>query len=126
MPTPFKTITTLPHQSFTKKLFVMETIAFKMQLLPGFEEEYKKRHEKIWPELTSLLKAAGIRDYYIFLDSSTNALFAFLKTDNTAALDELPQHSIMQKWWKYMADIMETNADASPVVQPLDKMFFMA
>jgi L-rhamnose mutarotase len=104
----------------------MQTIAFKMQLLPGFKEEYKKRHEEIWPELKSLLKAAGIQDYYIFFDGSTNALFAFLKTDNAAAMDELPQHPVMQKWWKYMKDIMETNADDSPVVQPLDKMFFMA
>ena len=103
----------------------METIAFKMQLLPGFEEEYKKRHDDIWPELKALLKDAGIHDYYIFRDSSTNALFAVLKTENLKALDELPQQAIMQKWWKYMADIMDTNLDASPVMMPLNKVFFM-
>lgn len=103
----------------------MQTIAFKMQLLPGFEEEYKKRHDDIWPELKALLKAAGIHDYYIFHDSSTNALFAVFNTDNLKALDELPQQAVMQKWWKHMADIMDTNPDASPVVVPLDNVFFM-
>jgi L-rhamnose mutarotase len=106
-------------------MLVMETIAFKMQLLPGFEEEYKKRHDDIWPELKVLLKGADIHDYFIFHDRSTNALFAVLKTDNLDAMDKLPQHAIMQKWWKYMADIMDTNPDASPVVVPLDKVFFM-
>ncbi len=103
----------------------METIAFKMQLLPGLEDEYKKRHDDIWPELKSLLKAAGIHDYFIFHDHSTNALFAVFKTDNLAAMDALPEQALMQKWWNYMADIMDTNPDASPVVTPLDKVFFM-
>ncbi|HVF96868.1 MAG TPA: L-rhamnose mutarotase, partial [Flavisolibacter sp.] len=43
-------------------------VAFKMKLFPGFEAEYKKRHDEIWPELTALLKEAGISDYSIFLD----------------------------------------------------------
>ena len=33
---------------------------------PGYEEEYKKRHDEIWPEMISELKAAGIRNYSIF------------------------------------------------------------
>ena len=43
-------------------------IAFKMQLFKGYEEEYKKRHDEIWPELQQLLKETGISDYSIFLD----------------------------------------------------------
>lgn len=103
----------------------METIAFKMKLRAGFAGEYKKRHEAIWPELSALLKNAGIRDYHIFHDTATGILFAFLKTDNLPALDELPQDTIMQRWWAYMADIMDTNPDASPVAVPLEKVFFM-
>jgi L-rhamnose mutarotase len=43
-----------------------EQIAFKMQLFPGFEAEYRKRHDEIWPELVALLKEAGISEYSIF------------------------------------------------------------
>ncbi len=40
--------------------------AFKMFLKPGFEAEYQKRHNEIWPELKKLLKDAGVYDYSIF------------------------------------------------------------
>ena len=40
----------------------MEKIAFKMRLNPGQKEEYKRRHDEIWPELIALLKEAGISD----------------------------------------------------------------
>jgi L-rhamnose mutarotase len=38
----------------------MSRVAFKMKLGSGFEEEYRKRHDEIWPELSALLKASGI------------------------------------------------------------------
>lgn len=103
----------------------MTRVAFKMKLLPGFEQEYKKRHDEIWPELLVLLKRAGISDYSIFLDEDTNDLFGFLKTVNPAALDNLPANVLMQKWWTYMADIMETNTDDSPVSIPLKEVFYL-
>ena len=103
----------------------MERIAFKMQLYKGFEEEYKKRHDEIWPELAELLKQAGIREYSIFLDPSTNSLFGVLKADDPKNLDNLPQQEVMQRWWKYMGDIMEANPDNSPVSTPLKEVFYL-
>lgn len=99
--------------------------AFTMQLKPGFEKEYKKRHDDIWPELSAALTSAGISDYSIFLDEETGRLFAVqqLREDHTSA--RLPEFEIMQKWWAYMADIMETNPDHSPVVKPLKMVFHM-
>jgi L-rhamnose mutarotase len=104
----------------------MQKIAFKMQLHRGQADEYKKRHEEIWADLTYLLKSVGINDYSIFLDEETYALFATLKIENPALIDTLPQHEVMQKWWKYMGDIMESNADNSPVVKPLHEVFYLA
>ena len=103
----------------------METIAFTMQLYPGFKEEYKKRHDAIWPELRRLLQEAGIHDYSIFQDPSNNTLFGILKTDALAAFDELAKKETMQKWWKYMADIMETNPDGSPLAIRLLPVFYL-
>ncbi|MDG1242984.1 MAG: L-rhamnose mutarotase [Opitutae bacterium] len=99
--------------------------AFKMKLKPGFEAEYKKRHDKIWPELSQVLTDAGVADYSIFLDDATLTLFASCKLteDNTSA--DLPNHPLVQKWWAYMADLMETNPDNSPVVLPLSEVFHM-
>ena len=41
----------------------MKKLAFKMKLLPGFEEEYKKRHDEIRPELKRLHKESGVSEY---------------------------------------------------------------
>jgi L-rhamnose mutarotase len=103
----------------------MTRIAFKMQLFKGFEEEYKKRHDEIWPELKMLLKETGISDYSIFLDESTNSLFGVLKAGDPKLLNNLPAHPVMQRWWKYMGDIMESNPDNSPVQTPLKEVFYL-
>jgi L-rhamnose mutarotase len=103
----------------------MSRVAFRMQLHKGYEEEYKKRHEILWPELEQLLKKTGISEYSIFLDETTNSLFGFLKIDNPVNLDSLPAHPVMQKWWAYMKDIMESNADNSPVSIPLKEVFYL-
>lgn len=100
-------------------------IAFKMQLNNGAEAEYKKRHDQLWPELEQLLKTTGISEYSIFLDETTNSLFGFLKARDIASLDNLQLHPVMQKWWAYMKDIMESNPDNSPVSIPLQEVFYL-
>ena len=99
--------------------------AFKMKLKPGFEAEYKKRHDEIWPELASLLSETGIQDYSIFLDEETLILFAVQKISADFDLDLLPNHPIVKKWWAYMGDIMETNADNSPKAVGLKEVFHL-
>ena len=103
----------------------MKRVAFKMQLHKGSEEEYKKRHDKLWPELKKLLKETGICEYSIFLDETTNSLFGVLKIDDELSLDKLPDQPIMKKWWAYMKDIMESNLDNSPVSIPLKEVFYL-
>lgn len=99
--------------------------AFVMQLKKGYEREYKKRHDEIWPELSHALREAGISDYSIFLDEKTGALFAVQKLADDNRADSLPQLPIMKKWWDYMADIMDVNPDNSPVCIPLGEVFHL-
>jgi L-rhamnose mutarotase len=96
--------------------------AFKMKLKSGFAEEYQRRHDNIWPELAALLKKKGIADYSIYLDEDTNSLFA-VQQQSGASSQDLGTEEIVQRWWKYMADIMETNPDKSPVSIPLREVF---
>jgi L-rhamnose mutarotase len=104
----------------------MEKYAFRMRLNPGMAEEYKARHDAIWPELVELLKDAGISDYSIHLDEETNLLFGVLWRTDDHSMADLPSHPVMQKWWAYMADIMETRADNEPVAVPLATVFHMS
>src|SRR5665811_467105 len=98
---------------------------FKMKMLPGFKEEYRKRHSEIWPELVKLLKNEGIGNYSIFLDEETNNLFAYQEQSGESSSQDLGNTEVVKKWWKYMSDVMETNPDNSPVTIPLEQVFFM-
>jgi L-rhamnose mutarotase len=102
-----------------------EKYAFRMRLKPGMRAEYQRRHDDIWPELVSLLREAGIRDYSIHFDEETNALFAVLWRSADHRMDELPAHPVMRHWWAHMADIMEVKPDNEPVAVPLPMLFHM-
>jgi L-rhamnose mutarotase len=99
--------------------------AFRMKLKPGAVAEYRRRHDALWPELASALRDAGIYDYSIFLDEETLHLFAVLKLRPDSKRDELPQQPVMQRWWSYMADLMETEPSQRPREWPLVPMFHL-
>ena len=102
-------------------------LAFRMFLHPGQAAEYQRRHDAIWPELSSLLKATGIDDYSIFLDEPRGVLFAVLRQreDCEALVRALPDHPVMRRWWAHMADLMQTHPDGSPVSEPLPCVFHL-
>ncbi len=102
-----------------------EKIAFRMNLNPGQAAEYEKRHDEIFPELVRALKAAGVSDYAIWLDPETGHLFGTLTRTDDHTMDQLPSTEIVQRWWKFMADIMETHPDNVPVQVLLKRVFFL-
>lgn len=103
----------------------LETIAFRMNLNPGQEAEYSRRHDEIWPELAALLRDAGVSDYSIWLDEETHHLFAVLKRTADHTMDRLPLEPVVRRWWDFMADIMAVEVDNTPVQVPLRKMFHL-
>ncbi|HTF19724.1 MAG TPA: L-rhamnose mutarotase [Chryseolinea sp.] len=102
-----------------------QRLAFRMKLKPGKKEEYRKRHAEIWPELQQLLSDAGVHEYSIFLDENSNSLFAFQKLRSGGGSQALGENPIVQRWWKHMADIMDTNPDFSPISVALEEVFYM-
>ncbi len=103
----------------------MEKYAFRMRLNPGMAAEYEARHDAIWPELSALLREAGVSDYSIHLDEETNLLFGVLRRREDHTMADLPNHPVMQRWWAHMADIMDTKPDNEPVAVPLLTVFHM-
>jgi L-rhamnose mutarotase len=103
----------------------MKRAAFVMKLKAGFEEEYRKRHASLWPEMKKALRDAGISDYSIFLDPETLCLFAVQKRAEGSTADGLVGHPTVLKWWRHMKDIMETNPDSSPVSRTLIEVFHL-
>lgn len=102
-----------------------ERIAFRMNLNPGQAAEYEKRHDEIFPELSQALKDAGVSDYTIWLDPESHHLFGILTRTDNHTMAKLPDTAIMKRWWKHMADIMETHPDNVPVQVPLKQVFYL-
>ena len=98
---------------------------FKMKLFPGQEAEYKKRHNLLWPEMKDMIHEYGGKNYTIFLDEETLTLFGYIEIENEEKWDKSADTEICRKWWDYMADIMETNLDNSPVSIDLKNVFHL-
>lgn len=98
---------------------------FKMKLYPGMEEEYKKRHNELWDEMKDMIHEHGGENYSIFLDRGTNMLFGYIEIEDEEKWKKGADTAINRKWWHYMADIMETNEDESPVSWDLNLMFHL-
>lgn len=103
----------------------MKEEAFRMKLKPGFADEYKRRHDEIWPELKKAISESGVYDYSIYLDEETLSLFAVQKVRDGGNPDAQKGMEIVRKWWDMMADIMEVNPDNSPVCVSLRPMFHL-
>ncbi len=104
----------------------MKRAAFKMKLKDAsYINEYKKRHDEIWPELKKLLTDAGVYDYSIFFDEDNLTLFAVQKTSGEGGSQDLGTNPIVHKWWDFMADIMETESNNAPVSIELPEVFHL-
>lgn len=98
---------------------------FKMKLYPGMEAEYEKRHNELWTEMQDMIHEYGGKNYTIFLDRETLVLYGYIEVEDPAKWDESADTAINRKWWDFMADIMETNPDNSPVSVDLHEVFHL-
>ncbi len=95
----------------------------RMKVYPGFEKEYEKRHNELWPEMRHMLKEHGAHSYSIFLDPETDFLFGYLEIEDEAKWAQTATTDINKKWWEFMESVMETNPDHSPVTVDLIHVF---
>ena len=98
---------------------------FKMKLYSGMEAEYEKRHNELWPEMKDMIHEYGGKNYTIFLDKETNTLFGYIEIESEELWAKTADTEICKKWWAYMADIMDTNPDNSPVSVDLKNVFHL-
>lgn len=99
--------------------------AFKMKLCEGMKEEYARRHNALWQEMKDMIHEYGGSNYSIYLDEETNTLFGYIELENEALWAKSADTAICRKWWDFMADIMETNPDNSPVSIDLTDVFHL-
>lgn len=96
-----------------------------MKLYAGMEEEYEKRHNALWPEMKDMIHEYGGKNYTIFLDKETLTLFGYIEIESEERWAETANTDTCKRWWEYMAPIMETNPDNSPVSIDLKNVFHL-
>jgi L-rhamnose mutarotase len=100
--------------------------SFVMQVNPGQEVEYQRRHSPIWKELADVLSSHGAHNYSIFFDPKTYQLFGYVEIEDEARWNSIASTPVCQRWWKFMGDIMPSNPDNSPVSRELKEVFHLA
>mgnify|MGYP001268997764 CR=1 FL=1 len=100
--------------------------SFVMQVNPGQEQEYARRHQPIWSELAATLRQHGVHNYSIFLHPETRQLFAYAEIEDEARWNAIARTEVCRRWWQHMGDIMPSNPDHSPVARGLDEVFHLA
>ncbi len=98
---------------------------FKMKLFEGQAEEYEKRHNELWPEMIEMIHEHGGKNYTIFWDKETDTLFGYLEIEDEEKWSKSADTAINRKWWDFMAPVMETNPDNSPVCIDLKNVFHL-
>ncbi len=88
----------------------MTAHAWVLEVRPGYEDEYKRRHDEIWPEMVEALHQAGLRNYSIFKLGLT--LFGYFECDDlTATVAALRASDVNRRWAEWMAPIMRVEVD---------------
>ena len=98
----------------------MQRIAFIMKIKPGSEEEYRRRHRQVWPELLADLKQAGCSRYSIYMRGLE--LFAYMEVEDFQRfLSVMAASQVGERWEQYMSDILIRETDPAtgfPFVLP--------
>jgi len=89
-------------------------------LKPGTQEEYKKRHDEIWPEMQEMIIKSGIKNYTIW--NLGERLIEYYECDDPEyAAKVIKGNPVKVRWDKFMSDILVLNEDGS--MTPYRKMF---
>jgi len=77
----------------------------RLRIPPGMQEEYKRRHDNLWPEMGELLRQCGIRNYTIW--SYDGDMFAYCEVDDPETCRKvLAGSEVKERWDEYMSDIL--------------------
>ena len=99
--------------------------SFRMTLKEGKLEEYKKKHDEVWPEISKILTSSGVTNYSIYYDKKDNTLIEYMELTDDNTFDQMEELETIKKWNIFMKDLLATKSkeDASPVVDELLEVF---
>jgi L-rhamnose mutarotase len=98
----------------------MQRVGLLIKVKPEKLEEYRQIHASVWPELLTELKAAGIRNYSLWLRPDGTE-FGYLECDDwQASCDYLAKSAVHDRWQTFMQNYLDSPADAGQGGQPVE------
>ncbi len=98
-------------------------VAFSLQLPSASVVEYTRRHAQIWPELRAAMAEQGGHNFTIFAIPAIDRGFGYLEVDDLDRWAAGASTELTRRWWRYMAEIMPTHQDSSPIGDDLIEVF---
>ena len=103
----------------------MERVCFLARVRPDRLEEYRARHESVWPRMRAALTKAGWGNYSIFL-AGGGLLVGYLETeDYQAALDAMAGTEVNQRWQAEMSEFFVADGPPDQSFTRLDEIFHL-
>src|SRR5579872_2061825 len=101
----------------------MTRVCFLLKVRAEKIEEYRRRHQEVWPEMLAALRATGWHNYSLFLRPD-GLLVGYLETlDFEQARARMQEHPINARWQAEMAPFFESlgNGTADTSMMPLEE-----
>lgn len=103
----------------------MERVCFTFELYEGVEEEYKRRHDEIWPELVADIKAAGFSNYSLFRRGSQIVAYAEVDPDLATAMSKLASSDANARWSAWFEDLIVNLTDAKGRLMSMQEVWHL-
>lgn len=100
-----------------------QRVTFALELPRAALPEYRRRHDAIWPELRAAMRAQGGHNFSLHYDESSELVFGYLEVDDLERWHAGASSEVTRRWWAYLADLMPTNPDLSPISHPMIEVF---
>jgi len=88
----------------------MERVCFTFELYEGAEEEYKRRHDEIWPELATAIQESGLKNYSLFRRGTQVIAYVEAHPDAATAFAKIAQSEYNGKWSDWFKDLIVNQA----------------
>ncbi len=104
----------------------MQRLCFTFQIQPGTAQEYKRRHDEIWPELVAELKAAGLSNYSLFrLGDDRIVAYVECEPDAATSFGALAHAEANNRWSAWFEDVIVSLTDEQGNLHALEEVWHL-
>ncbi len=104
----------------------MTRVGFLLKVRQDKIEEYKKHHQKVWPEMLEALRRTGWRNYSLFMRPD-GLLFGYFEADTSfaASLAGMSKEEVNERWQTLMSPYFEAppGSHADKMMVELEEVF---